>query len=1028
MLLSALGFSQNSLSKSPNGAYLKKYVSKAEFKLSQSDIQGLTVTDEYYTKGMDLTLVYVGQSHQGIPIYNAISTIAVKDGKVFNIASRFISNVSEKVKTTTPVISAQQAIEKVASHFQLGSPTGLRSLSRVKDTYEFSSGNISSRDIIPVKLVYVQEVDGSLGLYRDVEIDAINSPDMWSVRVDATTGEIRKENIHNYTISCAFEHPEDDVNPNYHNHTDHAHHADHDDHAEEFDMFKAENTSMMVDGSSYRVLPLLSDGSTPGVESPSHGQRAVVSDPANVNASPFGWHDIDGRNGAEYTITRGNNVHAYLDANSNNQVGFSPDGENNLGFDFPFPTNQQPSQYRPASITNLFYGNNMVHDVWYEAGFDEASGNFQENNYGKGGRESDYVRAELDIGPFNNANMSTQGDGANPRMQMYLWNRTNPNRDGNFDSGIVIHEYGHGISIRLAGGPSNAGCLSGQEQAGEGWSDWFALMMTMNNGDVGETRRGIGTYALGQQTTGTGIRRRPYSTSFQVNEFTYDNIKSEVAPHGVGSVFATIAWDLTWAYVDKYGFTNNLYTGDAGNTKVMQLVLDGLKLQPCGAGFVDLRESLLAADRATTGGVDACLIWQVFAKRGLGFSASQGNPGNKGDGREAFDLPEADIAISVEKDACGSEVPLIQITNFTDSPVSSIDYTWTIDGGAPQNGTWVGNIGACEAAPITIDLGPLSRGSHILEVTTVQPAGNATATISVNDIGTENEVNTFENVSDELIAFDLSGSSTWERGRASGTLLSDAVAGSSSVYATNLDGPTSKSDMEAYLVSQCYDLSTLENASVEFNMAFDLENRYDLLTFQYSKDGGVSWEILGTTADPDWFNGDGVPGGNDCQNCVGAQWYGEGEDPSTHSAGGINAEMKLYKHTLSDFDSTGSAEENMLFRFAYITDPSVFEEGVIIDNFVIKGDATLSTPDNKFEGLKLYPNPTNDVITIESSTSLEGAQISLIDMTGRILNNISVNSAGANKKTISLKQFATGVYLLNIDNGTRKSTMRIVKK
>jgi len=43
-----------------------------------------------------------------------------------------------------------------------------------------------------------------------------------------------------------------------------------------------------------------------------------------------------------------------------------------------------------------------------------------------------------------------------------------------------IHEYGHGVSIRLSGGPSNAGCLSLAQSAGmgEGWGDWWALALT----------------------------------------------------------------------------------------------------------------------------------------------------------------------------------------------------------------------------------------------------------------------------------------------------------------------------------------------------------------------------------------------------------------------------------------------------------------------------------------------------------------------------------------------------------------------
>ncbi len=56
----------------------------------------------------------------------------------------------------------------------------------------------------------------------------------------------------------------------------------------------------------------------------------------NLVASPHGWHDTDGVNGAEYTITQGNNVHAYHDIFSQKQsIGGEPDGGANLEFDFP---------------------------------------------------------------------------------------------------------------------------------------------------------------------------------------------------------------------------------------------------------------------------------------------------------------------------------------------------------------------------------------------------------------------------------------------------------------------------------------------------------------------------------------------------------------------------------------------------------------------------------------------------------------------------------------------------------------------
>ena len=216
--------------------------------------------------------------------------------------------------------------------------------------------------------------------------------------------------------------------------------------------------------------------------------------------------------------------------------------------------------------------------------------------------------------------------------------------DGSFDNGIVAHEYGHGISIRLTGGASSTNCLQNAEQMGEGWSDWFGLMITMEEGDQSTDPRGIGNFASGVPLGESGLstRRAPYSTDFSINDYTYgdsNNSAQITQPHGLGFVFATMLWDLTWAYVDKYGFDSDLFNGNGGNNKVMQLVLDGLKLQSCSPGFVDGRDAILAADMASTGGQNQCLIWEVFANRGLGYNASQGDSGNRTDQVEDFNLP-----------------------------------------------------------------------------------------------------------------------------------------------------------------------------------------------------------------------------------------------------------------------------------------------------------------------------------------------------------------------------------------------------
>lgn len=127
------------------------------------------------------------------------------------------------------------------------------------------------------------------------------------------------------------------------------------------------------------------------------------------------------------TSTNGNNVTAYVDA-------IAPDGLTTgdyaaettapLTFDHMYSTDEVENSVnnRKAAIVNLFYMNNYLHDDYYDHGFDEASGNAQTSNYGRGGEEGDQLRVEVqDNSGTNNANMSTPADGFSPRMQMYLW-------------------------------------------------------------------------------------------------------------------------------------------------------------------------------------------------------------------------------------------------------------------------------------------------------------------------------------------------------------------------------------------------------------------------------------------------------------------------------------------------------------------------------------------------------------------------------------------------------------------------------
>jgi extracellular elastinolytic metalloproteinase len=287
-----------------------------------------------------------------------------------------------------------------------------------------------------------------------------------------------------------------------------------------------------------------------------------------------------------------------------------------------------------ASITQLFYDNNYYHDYWYDSGFDEASGNAQASNFGRGGVEGDVLLAEAqDFSGTDNANMATPADGDSPRMQMFKF--TGPGggvqRDGAIDNGIVGHEWGHYIHGRLtAGENAQYGAM------GEGWGDFQALMQVMHGNDnfAGTFATGIYASAAFQDSAYYGIRRYPYSTSFNKNGLTFKHIgDSQTLPpgyspvfagngnsevHNAGEVWCTMMWE---------GYSNLLedtlgggarHTFDQAKRKMADYVVGGMKLAPYDPTFTEQRDGILAAAVAGGDALDFQDLAAGFATRGAG--------------------------------------------------------------------------------------------------------------------------------------------------------------------------------------------------------------------------------------------------------------------------------------------------------------------------------------------------------------------------------------------------------------------------
>lgn len=254
----------------------------------------------------------------------------------------------------------------------------------------------------------------------------------------------------------------------------------------------------------------------------------------------------------------------------------------NYGLDL---ANSNPRTYANASVTQLFYTVNMYHDLLYSLGFNEAAGNFETNNDGQGGRGNDAVILNAQDGSStNNADFSTPPDGQAGRMRMFMWTTTSPARDCAFDAGVIVHEYTHGLSTRLTGGPANSGCLEALESGGmgEGWGDFMAIATFLKTTDTRETDYPLGAWVYNNPL---GIRAYLYSTSMETNPYTYATINTLNEVHDIGEIWATILYEVLWNLVDEHGITaarkptfdsNGVPTD--GRYLAMKIIIDAMAL------------------------------------------------------------------------------------------------------------------------------------------------------------------------------------------------------------------------------------------------------------------------------------------------------------------------------------------------------------------------------------------------------------------------------------------------------------------
>ncbi len=836
---------------------LNRYLTQ-QLKLSPNLASSVVISKSYYDESAGINHIYAHQEINGITVIGG--NFALHTANLKKIDVNQLMDLSKwSVSSNTASFALTNAISKCMDDISYteSKQVTLKTAPAGRDQKTVYSRNESSIWDIPARLVYnVDKNAKKLVLSWEIQMMDVYKKHYWVFYVNAATGAIiQKQDI---MMHCDFGMP--NIVTDFKIALPGSDKANTTTEAYLKDEFPESISNAAVGAKNkYRVFALPFEH--PNDLNASHNLTPNRGDEV---ASPDGWHQVLGTALTTYPYTHGNNVWAFQDP-SPGPLGGVPSADptrtayNNtlpLGlpsltepfvFDYAFNANKEPANSMKAAIVNLFYWNNLMHDVYYRMGFTEAAGNFQESNtFSTGTRGSvidnlplDEVLAQAqDGGGTNNANFLTLPDGVSGQMQMYLWtpasadsllqitqssnidslkpgtkyygvqgsfstlptanndlytdpvlnktlvlieanaastvgtssegcataqqsialppsNDVNgkialidrgtcsfvekvlgaqlggavgavvinnidgpplgmggsdaptnlimipaimitkadgdrlkellaegvdikgslkritkplPGRDGDFDNGVISHEYGHGISSRLTGGGTGDALLplGGDEQGGEGWSDFCALYMTLRNNDLTAAdgshpngilpSRAIGNYVTYQANDGPGIRPAPYSISFNVNPFTFQNIDDGgeiTVPHGVGSIWCEMLYEVLQSFIDQYGMNDNVYEGAdpavvgghkvpnanaKGNNIAMRLIIEAMKLQPLNPTFQQERDAILSADTLLYEGVHGCMIWKAFAKRGLGASATSGSY-DLGDEQEAFDVP-----------------------------------------------------------------------------------------------------------------------------------------------------------------------------------------------------------------------------------------------------------------------------------------------------------------------------------------------------------------------------------------------------
>ncbi|MEK6300588.1 MAG: M36 family metallopeptidase [Acidobacteriota bacterium] len=520
---------------------------------------------DYQETSSGSVAVHLQQRYKGIPIFQAAETVRFEPGGAIQETVGSSITISDEV-TVSSALTVEQAVLKAAQHVSVPDADEAGAKDQFGEPLKWARVDLAGwepkvsaafaekperltvvepgpfGDQIKARLVWFP-LDGALRLTWEVILTMPEFQGQYRTLVDAQTGEI---------LFCR----------------------------QLMQSVRGRGNVFQIDGGNPRQLTdfprSLAD----------HGLPLPAGLPA---VFPDDWVETD--------RTAGNSAFAHLGVSGPSGAGTIQGGA--LVFD---PANATGDDQK---VLNIFYYTCVMHDFFYLLGFREQDGNFQRDNLGRGGVATDGVDARAHSGTvFGTANMSTPADGSNPVMNMGLVSSTN--RHTAFDSGVVFHEFTHGVSNRLVGGPANDRALEAIQSSGmgEGWSDYIAC--NINNSTV------VGNWVVDRSG---GFRKFPYDSNFPDHFGKLGTGRYIEEEHNIGEI-----WCATLMEMNR----------NIGKVLGLQLVVDGFKLTPANPSFLDARDAILraldgkrAAGQLTQAEFDTAHngTWKAFAKFGMGPNA-----------------------------------------------------------------------------------------------------------------------------------------------------------------------------------------------------------------------------------------------------------------------------------------------------------------------------------------------------------------------------------------------------------------------